>query len=426
MGNFGALYRFELKKLLQRKMLWLALAILTAVAVFLPATEVMGNYYVSGGATGEETLVYTHYAFDQYIRTDPAGLDGRPLDNALIREAFLRLGLFQAETVSDAEDDEQAAFPVIRVPDGTTDWTMESTAMRRQYWDVEQLVEGVANGNAELMERYFRTGVDFYDALDQVRTQKYVSLGLTEDEIAWWDARSQQLETPFIWRGFSEGWQTAVQTVYTVNILVMLFAIVALSGLFPMERQRRTQAQILCARNGKTPLYAAKFLAGLTVNFAGAAVMLGGMLASCLALIGPEGFDATVQQTLQVYYGAPLFIGQLALIACGLCLAASLVHAAFVMTVSLGAKSGTAAMAVSFGVMLLFIMVPVMPSRWYELGLAWSVLPGILGASGYLDPRLVHLGGYLTNYQAAPLLWLALTLALAALAWALHRRVPRR
>ena len=422
MRNFGTLYGFELKKLLGRKMVWIALAVLTAVSVLLPATEVMGSLYVSEDATGQETRVYTHYARNQYARTDPAGLDGRPYDTALIQEALAALGLAQVMTVP-APDGAEMTIQTVRTPAGTADWSMESDVMRRQYWQVLDTAEAVVGaGNVDET----LTGDEFYDALARVRTQKYAALGMTAAEMAWWDARSRELETPFPWTGFAEGWHTAVRTAYTVNVLAMLFAAIALAGLWPQERQRRTDALIGCARYGKAPLYAAKFLAGLTVSVGGAAVMLAGMLGACLGLIGPEGFGAAVQQTLTVTYGAPLSIGKLALIAYGLCLAASAVHGAFVMAVSLVTRSGAAAMAVSFGALLLFILVPALPSRWYALGMLWSLLPGILGVAGYLDPRLVRLGGYLTSLQTTPLLWLAMILVLAALAWALHRRVPAR
>ena len=96
------------------------------------------------------------------------------------------------------------------------------------------------------------------------------------------------------------------------------------------------------------------------------------------------------------------------------------------MAVSLCTKGGTAAMAVCFGAMMLFIMIPVIPLSHPRLSQAWSLLPAVIGSTGFFDPRVVHIGGYLTNCQAAPLLWLALTLALAGLGLVLHRRTPGR
>ena len=92
MRNFGTLYRFELKKLCHRRMIWAALAILAAAAVFIPANQVMGKMYVSNDATGGEDQVWTHYELVQRQRQDPAGLDGRPLDTDLIQETIGKMG----------------------------------------------------------------------------------------------------------------------------------------------------------------------------------------------------------------------------------------------------------------------------------------------------------------------------------------------
>ena len=42
MNNLGTLYKFELKKLIKRKILWITLIIMLAVAVFLPVSMIIG------------------------------------------------------------------------------------------------------------------------------------------------------------------------------------------------------------------------------------------------------------------------------------------------------------------------------------------------------------------------------------------------
>lgn len=160
------------------------------------------------------------------------------------------------------------------------------------------------------------------------------------------------------------------------------------------------------------------------MSFAGALVILGAMAAGCLVLLGPEDAATAVQQLMDPTWGAPMTVRKLAVTVCCIYLIASLVHAAFVMAVSLCARGGAAAMAVCFGAMMLFIMIPVIPLSHPRLSQAWSLLPAVIGSTGFFDARLVHLGGYLTNLQAAPLLWLALILTLAGLGLALHRRTP--
>ncbi len=425
MHNFGTLYRFELKKLLQRKMIWAALALLTVAAVLPSVSQVTGSMYVSDDVTGGEDQVWSHYELVQRERTDPAGLDGRLLDTDLIRETIGEMGYLSRITMPVAGNDNASQSVTVRQADpDEMGWTLDGYVIRGEYGDIYDTLErvvGQGNMKPDL------TAQDYYAAVDAERARTYQYWGLTEDERAWWAERAEKLETPLPVTGYPDGgWTSLAETAYVGNLFIFLFAIIALSGLFPMERQRRTDALIRCAQNGKAPLYAAKFLAGLTVSFCGGLVILGAMAAGCLVLLGPEDAATAVQQLMDPTWGAPMTVGQLALTVCGIYLVASLIHAAFVMAVSLCTKGGTAAMAVCFGAMMLFIMIPVIPLSHPRLSQAWSLLPAVIGSTGFFDPRVVHIGGYLTNCQAAPLLWLALTLALAGLGLVLHRRTPGR
>ena len=425
MRNFGTLYRFELKKLFQRKMLWAALVILTAVSTFLPAMDVMGTMYISGEATGREPLVCSDYDLIQCQRSDPAGLDGRPFDTDLIRETIRQMGVVDEtdRVVSSGEDGQGNQVTVRRVMGSAPmDWSLEGYVTRLEYtslWDALRLNVANEDLNESLTLETYQAGVD------TIRDNYYDLMGLSQRD--WWAAQREKLPSPLILNGYpSGGWARIEQQAYTVDILILLFATVALAGLFPMERQRRTDALARCARFGGTPLYWAKILAGLTVSFCGAAIMLGTLAGTSLLLLGPEDGPTAVQQHLNILYDEPMTVRRLALIACGLYLAAGVLYGAFVMAVSLITKGGTAAMGVCFGVLLASIMIPSLPPKWGPVSQIWSLLPSIIGVKGYTDPRLVRLGGYLTCYQAAPLLWLVLTLALAGLGLAIRRRTPDR
>ncbi len=420
MNNLSTLYRFELKKLCQRKLLWISLAILTAVSVFLPAYDVIGKMYISSDVTGLETQVYSHYEIIQRRRTDPAGLDGRPLDTALIQEVIDELGVVWREAYTNDSGAEhsvtvQQADPV------KMGWTLDGYVIQLEYWDIYDTVEymaGTENMNASM------TAEDYYEAIDAAREQDYANRGLADGAKAWWAEQTENIELPLTIAGYADGgWTSIAQSAFVVNLCVFLFTIIALAGLYPVERLRRTDALVLSAKNGKAPVYLAKYLAGLTVSFVGAAVLLGAMAASSLILLGPEDAHAAVQQLMAPAYGAPMTVRKLALILCGLYLAAGLTHGAFVLTVSIITRGGASAMAVSFGAMMLAVLVPALPDRWEAISQLWSLLPGTIGGNGLLyDSRLVRLGRYLTNYQAAPILWAALISILLALGLALYRR----
>lgn len=308
MRNLGTLYRFELKKLCQRRMVWAALVLLTVAAVLPPVSTVTGKMYVSGGAAGLEDQVYSHYEIVQRKRTDPAGLEGRTLDTELIQEAIAKTGIISRQTTASVIGSVNAEQSVtVRQADpGAPGWTLDGYVTQGEYgdiWDAAASVVGQENMTEDL------TGEDYYAALDAARANAYRYWGLSDGARAWWNAQAEKLERPLTLTGYPDGgWTSVTETAYVVNLFIFLFAIAALAGLFPMERQRRTEALIQCARYGKTPLYAAKLLAGLTVSFGGALVMLGTMAGACLILLGPEDAATAVQQLMNPIFSAGMTV----------------------------------------------------------------------------------------------------------------------
>ena len=185
MRNLGTLYGFELKKLCQRRMLWIALAILTAASVFLPASQVMGKMVVSADATGGEAQVWSHYDIVRRQRTDPAALEGRPLDTALLRQTVEKLGLISRTTTAVFGSDNAEASVTVRQADpDAPGWTLDGYVVQGEYGNIYDTIERVMGSvPADL------TGGDYYAAVDAARARGYQHWGLTEDEIAWWARR---------------------------------------------------------------------------------------------------------------------------------------------------------------------------------------------------------------------------------------------
>lgn len=426
MSNLGRLYKYELKKLMKRKMLWISLVILLAVTVFMPLTQVIGYTTISSDLTGGVPIKWSHYELAQMYRADPAGLGGRPLDTELIQEAIDKTGIIQYEAaIYSFDDDNEYAVTVVENKVTFSDDPLRNTVIRGEYngvWGTVQNFVGSENMTEEL------TVEDYYAAVEEARQLDYAFRYLSPDEINWWNQRAAELDRPYTWPASVDGWDYIPSAAATINLLVMLFAIITLSGVFPGERQRQVDALSMCAKNGRTPLYLAKLLASLTVSFAGAVLLLAGLLIPTLVIFGTDGFDAAIQVAgvSADIYAAPMTLGKLALICLGLCLLAPLVYAAFTLTVSLLTKGGTPTMAIGFGVMLVTGSFSL-PYKWRVLSQAWDLLPSCMDTQRVLDPRLVKLfGHYLTSYQFAPILWLIMLLTLAGLGYLLHRRVPSK
>ena len=118
MANLGRLYKFELKKTLQRKMLWISLVIMLAVALLQPLAQVIGYTTISNDLTGGVPVKWSHYELAQMYRSDPAGLD--PKERVRFRELIAQLGkdsivLLSTHIVSDVE---HIADTVLMMKDG--------------------------------------------------------------------------------------------------------------------------------------------------------------------------------------------------------------------------------------------------------------------------------------------------------------------
>ena len=406
-------------------MLWISLVILLAVVVFMSMDSVIGAMYVSSDVTGEDTMVFTHYEMVQALRADPANLNGRPLDTELMQEAMDAMGWVEQITIpADAVEDGQEYNVSVRqggdMP-ATGDF-MKDYAIRRSYmgvWDTVAAAVDEENMNYDL------TGENFYAAWEDVRQNEYISGALTDGEINWWNRHNAALKTPVAWTAYAMGWENISDAAYVVGLLTMLFAAIALAGVFPYERQQRMDTLSMCSKNGRGPLYLAKLLASLTVTFAGAVILFGTLITSTLAVMGTEGFDGMIPFFIDFSYVGSLSIGQLALIACGLGLMAVLVHAAFTLALSLIYKGSIPTMATVFGVMLVSAVGNPFKGRF--LNQLYSLFPSKLDGLAILDARLVNLfGHYLTSWQFAPILWTLMLLALAGAGWLLHRRVPNK
>ncbi len=86
MNNFTALYRYEWKKLWQKKLVWLMFLLLAVTIGFSCCADLIGAYYVEGVA------VDTNY---HMFVTDTAyakALSGRAIDQALLEETITAYG----------------------------------------------------------------------------------------------------------------------------------------------------------------------------------------------------------------------------------------------------------------------------------------------------------------------------------------------
>ncbi|MCM1038840.1 MAG: hypothetical protein NC434_05900 [Ruminococcus sp.] len=239
MRNFGILYRYEIKKILMRKIVWAACLIMLIVSVVVISADVTGKYYVDGKVYG------THYHMMTMDRAYARALNARALDDELLwqmLEAYRHVPT-DVPRYSMTEEYQTYARPYSAI------FGLVRRIMR--YDNLEEMLTGDPDGKM-LYAEYAKT-------LENER--KYANL--TENESYFWQEKEVQLETPFVFY-YTDGYGKLIASAYILCLSMLLFTAVCLSGIFMREHIYRTDQLLLSSRFGKKTLYFAKTAAGLS------------------------------------------------------------------------------------------------------------------------------------------------------------------
>lgn len=368
------LYRFELKKILTQKLLWiLAAAMLLGLAVFGVATEVRPTN--SGLPMGEVIALQ---------REGSQELAGQQVDQALLDHLL----------------------PLFTDPEENT----EAQLKYNDFFNWLTLILGTAHRQEILQTDEAR----LYEALWHQLAPDPQAAGLTQEEIAHWAEQAQaRLAQPLVYQGYHEGWQTAAHGMKVMVFLEILFLAVVLAPLFPQEHLRRTDQLILSCRFGRGKAYAAKLLAGVTVGVGFTALLLLAYLGMLGLVYGLEG--ANVPALFTHLFPADLTIGEMVGILFLAALAAAVLVSVAVMLLAELTRNAIAAMAVVLGILLLTTMIYAVPENLRGLATLWYLIPSnFLCLRGAFRYPLLTLGeAAFPTWQVTPVVWLLLALVIA-------------
>lgn len=397
MNNLNILYRYELKKITGRKLFWITLFLCLAAILLLPALTLSGKSYVDG------EVFDTHYHMFRVDQAYERALSGRKIDDALLTETM-------------------EAYRKIPDPEGRYTLTDEYQTYARPYSAVYQLI--ARWNDLDFLKDILKLDAgeeNFYQARKAYLKMHWRDYFLTEAEKEFWREKEAVIAVPYTYR-YHEGYTQYTKSFNTINILLQLFIAVCLSGMFSMEHTRRTDQLILSGAKGKTTVYLAKILAGITIALAVAALM---MLVSALfifGIYGTDGFSMQIQVT-PYPFSFPLSIGQACLIMAGTALVLSVLISIFVMVLSELLHSNIAALSVSISLLIIGIMFR-MPPQYRIASQVWNWLPfSFLNIWNVFDVRTIPVFGHcLISWQIVPVLYLLLSAGIASLGWRAYRR----
>lgn len=383
MHNMNILYQYELKKIIGNKIFWITLLLCLFTVTAVPALSLTGNSYVDG------EVFDTHYHMFLVDQAYEKALSGRAIDDVLL-----------AETMD--------AYRKIPEPEGRYILTDEYQTCARPYAAIYQLL--CWWGNRASLEDIIEWNPDenaFYEAREDSLKAYWKSYFLTDAEKAFWEQKEAEIQMPLTYF-YHQGYGMFAKSFNTLNILLPLFITICLSGVFTIEHTRRTDQLVLTSANGKTTVYFAKILAGITVSFLCCVLMILSSGIFSLGFYGTEGFSMQMQTTpYPISY--PMTIGANCLIMCGTALILSVLISIMIMVLSEILHSRTASMAVSCAA-IIAAMICNVPPQYRILSQIWEWFPlSFLNIWNVFDVRTIPVfGRCLVSWQIMPVIYLFL------------------
>lgn len=379
MSHMGTLYRYEIKKILCKKLVWVAFFAFLALLLAQEILSETGTYYVAGKA------VDTYHHRNVVERGYKKALSGRAIDQELLDEMAEGFAKIPDKTgvYGITEEYEKYARPYACIFNLVRDW-MDMREQEVLEWEPDER--------------------QLYAVREKRMEAAWEERFLSDGEKEFWQEKNGALVLPVVWE-YSDGYIVYLLHFGELGMWVILFVSVSLSGVFAGEHTKRTDQLLLTSAKGKDMVYWAKILAGSSVAIVYSLVALAIELLFTFGRNGVEGFGVEIQFVLPLY-PYPLTLGKACLIVGGILCLTSVLMSIIVMVVSERLKSGIAALAIVFGFVIAGMLVFI-PRQYRVLAQIWDWLPtAFLSLRNVFDVRTFGgFGHYLVSWQVVPIFY---------------------
>lgn len=244
---FGTLYRFELKKILERPYVLLLLIVMVGVTVFLnvrPLWEQEEVAYVEEDGTFVYETV-SRYDAIQLERRFSQEDTGALLDN----EAALEM----------REMNEYYRKAGFRAP---------TFVLLNRFLVYDEMAITFLN---PLWDETDRPADVTYEAIEIRQDDEYQAQHLTQEEVDHWEEVRAEISTPYT-LGYAKGYSGILRLAYWLNLMVLPFVFVCLCSSFSDDHVYKTWPILTSSKNGRKSLALARLAAGETL--AGGTILL--------------------------------------------------------------------------------------------------------------------------------------------------------
>lgn len=273
MNNFGTLYYFELKKILQRKIVWITLFVCVIITTFTLIAQILGSSN------------YQMFLMDREYQKD---LDGKEINQTLLEEMT-------------------KAYDMIPLTNDLYTTTEEYQKFARPYSPIFVFLRSTTKMTVSEALQWVPDQSDLYSKRKAMLESDWKNNNLSTQEKDFWLQKESELKTPFVYHR-TESYFMLFRTITTIGLLVLVSVSVCLAGVFSEEHTRRTDQLILCSTYGKGIAYWAKILAGISFAIGFTLILSTFAMVLAFSVYGTEGFHAMFQMVFALRYLEKQFI----------------------------------------------------------------------------------------------------------------------
>jgi ABC-type transport system involved in multi-copper enzyme maturation permease subunit len=396
MRNFGLIYQYEIKKIVGRKHAVIAFLLIAVVALLLNLSSI---YDYSVGAHGAHIAVGDAYHSPQalfhkipirYVDETGAVVEQSvgPLTYIRMQREFA-MQWSGIELTDDVIQEMQEFIHTYNFTDETGrtyGWSFQN-----YYWVYETIVRLGLNPESEIA-----TEQEIRNMIELQWTSLFDSEQLTAGERDYW-ASHERMAYPLV-MAYNPAYAQLIQEAYWINIMLLFFAVIALSESFSTERARRTRKIVQATSHGPGKAILARICAGETVVVSAALILYLLSFGIQFALFGADGFQSPVQQVEGLHWTMlMLSTGAATLLLCGTSILLTAMVGAVTMLISELFQNSIAATAVPGAFFLFSLLFEY--SLFYKnrtLSQLWNYFPIQRSSEALLlDERLISLGNKL-------------------------------
>lgn len=373
------LYKFELRKIINRKILWITGGILLmGLLLWGLASAVLpqSREYSTVSLSGLEMNRAEREAAEQ--------IAGRKIEQKLL-------------------DEMQPAYEEFIV-DGNYKKALP-------YLDIYNFIGTVleTNASAEILN----CDSDTFYAMLNTKLEANTMAG-REENISY--------NEPLFYQGYFDGWRQMASMMKVLACMEIMFIAICLSTVFTVEHTRKTDQVILCSRFGKKRLYFAKLMAGLTVGIAFTLILTLLMFGIIAFLYGFDGYNTILQFVLMRPFN--LTLGQAVMILIGLSFAGAILVSVFTMALSELTKNSVSTIGIITGILILTMFIMEMPANLKILSEIWYMIPSnLVSLNGAFRYSMFLLGDRaMLSYQITPIVYFAMAIIFSIIGKIVYNR----